>query len=52
MEEADTLATRTAIISKRLLAVGTTQALRKRYSNIYYVNILLATAPTSTPAEM
>ncbi|KAH6997790.1 hypothetical protein BKA56DRAFT_536741 [Ilyonectria sp. MPI-CAGE-AT-0026] len=52
MEEADTLATRTAIISRRLLAVGTTQALRKRYSNVYYVNLLLATAPNSTPDEM
>lgn len=52
MEEADTLATRTAIISRRLLAVGTTQALRKRYSNVYYVNLLLETAPNSTPDEM
>ncbi|KAM5356058.1 hypothetical protein ACJ41O_002704 [Fusarium nematophilum] len=52
MEEADTLATRTAIISKRLLAVGTTQALRRRYSNVYYVSLLLATAPTSAPEEM
>lgn len=52
MEEADTLATRTAIISRRLLAVGTTQALRKRYSNVYYVSLLLATAPNSTPDEM
>ncbi|KAF4469052.1 ABC transporter [Fusarium albosuccineum] len=52
MEEADTLATRTAIISKRLLAVGTTQALRKRYSNVYYVSLLLKTAPNSTAEEM
>ncbi|KAL6357950.1 hypothetical protein LRP88_08129 [Fusarium phalaenopsidis] len=52
MEEADTLATRTAIISRRLLAVGTTQALRKRYSNVYYVSLLLKTAPTSAVEEM
>ncbi|KAH6898818.1 hypothetical protein B0T10DRAFT_120641 [Thelonectria olida] len=52
MEEADTLATRTAILSRRILAVGTTQALRKQYSDVYYVNLLLKTAPTSTPEEM
>lgn len=52
MEEADTLATRAAIISKHLLAVGTTQALRERYSNVYYVNLLLKSAPKSTTEEM
>jgi ATP-binding cassette, subfamily A (ABC1), member 3 len=52
MEEADTLANRAAIISKRLLAVGTTQALRKKYSNVYYIQLLLKTAPYSTLEEM
>lgn len=52
MEEADTLATRTAILSKRLLAIGTTQALRRRYGNIYHVSLLLASAPKSTIKEM
>lgn len=52
MEEADTLANRAAIISKRLLAVGTTQALREKYSNVYYVQLLLKTAPHSTNEEM
>lgn len=52
MEEANTLATRAAIISKRLLAVGTTQHLREKYSNVYYASIILKTAPSSTEAEM
>lgn len=52
MEEADTLATRAAIISRRLLAVGTTQALRQKYSNLYYVGLVLRSAPTSSDDEM
>lgn len=52
MEEADFLASRAAIISKRLLAVGTTQALRERYSNKWYGQLLLKSAPNSTAAEM
>ncbi|GKT71574.1 ATP-binding cassette sub-family A member 9 [Colletotrichum tofieldiae] len=52
MEEADELATRVAIMSKRILAIGTSQDLRKRYSNVYNVHLVLGTAPGSTPAEM
>lgn len=52
MEEADALATRAVIISKRLLAVGTTQSLRDKYSNVYYVSLLLRSAPTSSIEEM
>jgi ATP-binding cassette, subfamily A (ABC1), member 3 len=52
MEEADALATRVAILSKHLLAIGGTQALRQRYSNFYHVQIILRSAPTSTPEEM
>lgn len=52
MEEADTLATRAAIISRRLLAVGTTEVLREKYSNVYYVSLLLASAPNSNETEM
>lgn len=52
MEEANTLATRAAIISRRLLAVGTTQHLREKYSNIYYASVILKSAPSSTEAEM
>ncbi|TID04547.1 ABC transporter A family member 5 [Colletotrichum higginsianum] len=52
MEEADTLAHRAAVLSRRVLAIGTTRALRQRYSNLYYVRILLKTAPLSTSEEM
>ncbi|KAF2972973.1 hypothetical protein GQX73_g641 [Xylaria multiplex] len=52
MEEADALATRAAIIAKRLLAIGTTEALRKTHSNEYHVHLILKSAPLSTPGEM
>ncbi|KJZ74970.1 hypothetical protein HIM_05701 [Hirsutella minnesotensis 3608] len=52
MEEADALATRTAIMARRFLAVGTTQGLCERYGNIYYVNLVLASAPMSSADEM
>ncbi|KAK3320346.1 hypothetical protein B0T19DRAFT_468634 [Cercophora scortea] len=52
MEEADALATRAAILSGRLLAIGTTRALRKIYSDLYHVQLVLRTAPHSTEEEM
>jgi ATP-binding cassette, subfamily A (ABC1), member 3 len=52
MEEADALATRAAILARRLLAVGTTQNLRRRHSNEYHVHLVLRSAPVSTPAQM
>jgi ATP-binding cassette, subfamily A (ABC1), member 3 len=52
MEEADALATRAAIIAGRLLAIGTTQELRKRHSNEYHVHLILKSAPLSTEEEM
>jgi ABC-type multidrug transport system ATPase subunit len=52
MEEADALATRAAILSGKLLAVGTTQVLRERYANLYHVHLVLGSAPTSTEEEM
>lgn len=51
MEEADELATRVAILSKRVLAIGTSQELRKTHSNVYEVHLVLATAPASTLQE-
>lgn len=52
MEEADALATRAAILSKRLLAVGTSQALREQYSNHYHISLILRDAPYSPDEEM
>ncbi|KAF5010714.1 hypothetical protein FDECE_3125 [Fusarium decemcellulare] len=52
MEEADVLATKVAILSKRILAAGTSQELRKRHSNVYEVHLVLATSPASSHREM
>jgi ATP-binding cassette subfamily A (ABC1) protein 3 len=52
MEEADVLATRVAIISKRILALGTTDYLRQKYGNVYHVHIVLKSVPTSSREEM
>lgn len=52
MEEADHVATRAAILASRLLAIGTTQELRKRHSNEYHGHLILNSAPLSTQAEM
>ncbi|KAK5624427.1 hypothetical protein RRF57_000143 [Xylaria bambusicola] len=52
MEEADALATRAAIVARRLLAIGTTEALRKTHSNEYHIHLILKSAPLSTVEEM
>ncbi|KAI1074427.1 P-loop containing nucleoside triphosphate hydrolase protein [Whalleya microplaca] len=52
MEEADALATRAAIIARRVLAIGSTQQLRRRHSNEYHVHLILRSAPLSTTQEM
>jgi ABC-type multidrug transport system ATPase subunit len=52
MEEADELATQVAIMSKRILAIGTSQQLRKQYSNVYDVHLVLETAPGSSHTEI
>lgn len=52
MEEADALATRTAIMKRRFLAIGTTEELRQKYSDSCHINVLLASAPGSTNHEM
>ncbi|KAM7223143.1 putative ABC transporter [Rhypophila decipiens] len=52
MEEADHLATRAAILNQKLLAIGTTQQLRREYSNLYHVQLVLKTAPHSGVEEM
>ncbi|KAK2047071.1 hypothetical protein LZ31DRAFT_611454 [Colletotrichum somersetense] len=52
MEEADFLAHRAAVMSRRILAIGTTRTLRLRYRSVYYIQILLKTAPLSTVVEM
>lgn len=51
MEEADALCTRAAILSKNLLAIGTTQELRSKYSDIYNLDLVLKSAPQTNPQE-
>jgi ATP-binding cassette, subfamily A (ABC1), member 3 len=52
MEEANALANRAGIISRRILTIGTTDFLRQKHGNVYYVHLVLKTAPTSTVEEM
>lgn len=52
MEEADALASRAAIVARKMLAIGTTQELRTRFSSAYHVSILLASGANSTHEEM
>lgn len=52
MEEADALASRATILAKKMLAIGTPQELRSRFSNEYHVSIVLASAPNSTNQQM
>ncbi|KAK9467470.1 hypothetical protein V1512DRAFT_223607 [Lipomyces arxii] len=41
MEEADALASRAGIIAKNMLAVGTSDRLRDRYGDFYYIHFVL-----------
>lgn len=52
MEEADALANRAGIISRRMLAVGEVDMLRKRFGDSLYVHLVCRTAPHSTHEEM
>lgn len=52
MEEADALATRAGIISRRFLALGTTDSLRKQHGNVYHIHLVLKSAPTSSEEEI
>ncbi|RMZ79683.1 hypothetical protein DV738_g3253, partial [Chaetothyriales sp. CBS 135597] len=52
MEEADALASRACILASKMLALGTTDALRRRHGNAYHVHLVHRAAPHSTPAAM
>ncbi|KAK4672444.1 hypothetical protein QC763_103150 [Podospora pseudopauciseta] len=53
MEEADALATRAAILAGgKLLALGTTEELRREYSDSVCVQLVLKSAPTPTEKEV
>jgi ATP-binding cassette subfamily A (ABC1) protein 3 len=52
MEEADALASRAGIMSKRMLAMGTTDSLRHKFGDIYHVHLVTTTAPHTPTEEM
>lgn len=52
MEEADALAHRAGIMARRMLALGTTDALRSRYGSMYHVHIVHTQAPHTSDDDM
>lgn len=52
MEEADALADRAGIMGKKMLALGTSQELRRKHGDRYYVHLIMKTAPHTTDDEM
>lgn len=52
MEEADALATRAGILSSKMLALGTTDYLRRKHGDAYYVHVVHADAPHSSQQDM
>ena len=52
MEEADALADRAGIMGKKMLALGTSEYLRKKHGDRYHVHLIMRTAPHTTTEEM
>jgi ATP-binding cassette subfamily A (ABC1) protein 3 len=52
MEECSALANRAGILAKRMLALGTTEQLRRKYGDRYLVHVVLSSAPYSAVREM
>ncbi|KAL8826271.1 MAG: hypothetical protein Q9191_003899, partial [Dirinaria sp. TL-2023a] len=52
MEEADALADRAGIMGKKMLALGTSDYLRKKHGDRYHVHLITTTAPHTTATEM
>ncbi|KAK8200615.1 hypothetical protein M8818_005929 [Zalaria obscura] len=52
MEEADALADRVGIMAKRMLALGTSDTLRKRHGDAYYVHLIHKDAPFTSEEDM
>ena len=51
MEEASALSDRVGILAKRMLAVGTTNSLRKRHGDAYYVHLVHVDGPHMTDED-
>ena len=52
MEEADALADRAGIMGKKMLALGTSDYLRKKHGDRYHVHLITQTAPHTSMEEM
>ena len=52
MEEADALANRAGILSSKMLALGTTDYLRRKHGDAYYVHVVHKNAPHCSEADM
>jgi ABC-type multidrug transport system ATPase subunit len=52
MEEADALASSAGIVAGRILALGTTDELRRRYGNAYFVHLVHQDAPYTSNTKM
>ncbi|KFA77674.1 hypothetical protein S40288_02710 [Stachybotrys chartarum IBT 40288] len=52
MEEADALATRAGIMARRMLALGATENLRRRFGDTLHVHLVARSAPHSSQEEM
>jgi ATP-binding cassette subfamily A (ABC1) protein 3 len=52
MEEADALADRAGIMSRRMLAMGTSDYLRKKHGNSYYLHLIMKSAPHTSDDEI
>ncbi|KAL9101737.1 MAG: hypothetical protein Q9163_003035 [Psora crenata] len=52
MEEADALADRAGIMGRKMLAIGTSEGLRRKFGDRYHVHLITKTAPHTSDAEM
>jgi ATP-binding cassette subfamily A (ABC1) protein 3 len=52
MEEADALASRAGIMAGRMLALGTTEYLRRKHGDAYHVHLVHSEAPHTSEEEM
>lgn len=52
MEEADALADRAGIMARRMLAIGTSDHLRRKHGNGYYMHLVMKSAPHTSDEEI
>lgn len=52
MEEADALADRAGIMARRMLAIGTSDHLRRKHGNGYYLHLVMKSAPHTSDEEI